>query len=103
MDFSCELVHLFLIGYNAPVSGGLIENEVVHVFGGRFDGTPRPDPNEVMAWTWCEPEEIGRNIQAHPEHYTVWFAIYWRRFWQVFCASATRRQRAAMDKSGRRT
>jgi isopentenyl-diphosphate delta-isomerase len=84
MGFSCELVHLFLIGYTAPVSGGLIENEVVHVFGGRFDGTPRPDPNEVMAWTWREPEEIGRNIQAHPEHYTVWFAIYWRRFWQAF-------------------
>jgi isopentenyl-diphosphate delta-isomerase len=84
MGFSCELTHLFLTGYNAPVSCGLIENEVVHIFGGRFDGIPRPDPNEVMAWKWCDPEEIARSIQTHPELYTVWFGIYWRRFWQTF-------------------
>ena len=84
MGFSCELTHLFLADYNEPVSSGLIENEVVHVFGGRFDGVPQPDPGEVMAWTWREPEAIDRDIRAHPENYTVWFGIYWRRFWQAF-------------------
>ncbi len=82
MGFSCELTYMFLTDYNAPVSRGLIENEVVHVFGGRFDGTPQPDPEEVMAWTWRAPEEIARDIDAHPDHYTVWFGIYWHRFWR---------------------
>lgn len=84
MGFSCELTHLFLTDYKAPVSSGLIENEVVHVFGGRFDGEPHPDPSEVMAWTWRQPEVIEKDIQAHPENYTVWFGIYWRRFWKAY-------------------
>jgi isopentenyl-diphosphate Delta-isomerase len=84
MGISCELTHMFLTDYKATVSQGLIENEVVHVFGGRFDGTPRPAPDEVMTWAWREPEEIERDIQVHPERYTVWFGIYWRRFWQAF-------------------
>lgn len=84
MGFSCELTHLFSTEYSAPVSSGLIEHEIVHVFGGRFDGVPQPDPNEVMAWTWRDPEEIARDIEAYPENYTVWFGIYWRRFWKAF-------------------
>ena len=84
MGFSCDLTPLFLADYNEPVSSGLIENEVVHVFGGRFNGVPQPDASEVMAWTWREPEVIEKEIQAHPERYTVWFGIYWHRFWQAF-------------------
>src|ERR1700751_3508150 len=40
MGFTCALTHLFTTHYRAEVPGGLIEDEVVHVFGGRHDGTP---------------------------------------------------------------
>ena len=44
MGFVCPLEPLFTFDYRAPVSDELIENELVHVFGGTYDGpiTPRP-------------------------------------------------------------
>ena len=81
MGFSCPLTHLFTAHYRASVSDELIEDEVVHVFGGRFDGTPDPDPHEVAAWRWISPDELAGDIDHQPQNYTVWFREYRRRFW----------------------
>jgi isopentenyl-diphosphate delta-isomerase len=50
MGISCPLTFVFSMNYRAEVSNGLVEDEIVHVFGGRFDGTPIPDPLEVSDW-----------------------------------------------------
>ncbi|WP_421726491.1 isopentenyl-diphosphate Delta-isomerase [Bauldia sp.] len=76
MGFTCPLRPLFVTHYEAPVSNGLIENEFVHVFGGRFDGEPRPDPAEVSAWRWVAVDDLQRDMAEHPETYTVWFRTY---------------------------
>ena len=81
MGFTCELTFLFSTHYRADVSRGLIEDEIVHVFGGRFDGTPDPDPVEVADWCWKEPAELARDLDQNPDKYTVWFREYRRRFW----------------------
>jgi isopentenyl-diphosphate Delta-isomerase len=81
MGFTCPLTLLFTTHYRASVSGELIEDEVVHVFGGRFNGTPDPDPHEVSAWRWTTPDELADDIDRRPENYTVWFREYRRRFW----------------------
>ena len=47
MGFSCPLEPLFKFDYRAPVSDDLIENELVHVFGGTHDGAIAPNPAEV--------------------------------------------------------
>ncbi|MCP4383451.1 MAG: isopentenyl-diphosphate Delta-isomerase [Hyphomicrobiales bacterium] len=80
MGIACGLVPLFAVHYRAPVSNGLIENEFVHVAGGRFDGTPRPNPSEVAAWRWDKPEAIRRDVAADPERYSVWFRKYLDEF-----------------------
>jgi isopentenyl-diphosphate delta-isomerase len=76
MGFSCALQPLFVFQYEAPVPGGLIENEVVHVFGGRHDGAVKPDPAEVSEWKWMALADLAGDIQAHPDAYTVWFRQY---------------------------
>lgn len=81
MGFACALTFLFATHYRAEVPGGLIEDEIVHVFGGRFDGVPDPDPLEVADWCWKDAEELARDLDLHPERYTVWFREYRRRFW----------------------
>ena len=81
MGFTCPLTLLFTTHYRAAVPGGLIEDEVVHVFGGRFDGIPDPDPHEVADWRWKAPEAVAREIDELPDIYTVWFREYRRRFW----------------------
>ena len=67
MGFSCSLTFLFLMRYCAPVPNGLVEHELVHVFGGRFDGAPDPNPREVMAWCWSAPTEIAKDVEKRPQ------------------------------------
>ena len=63
--------------YRADVGGGLVEHEVDHVFAGRYDGEPRPDPTEVDEWRWARPDEIDAELAADPERFTRWFPFAW--------------------------
>jgi isopentenyl-diphosphate delta-isomerase len=66
MGFSCPIDRLFVFAYNTPVPGGLIENEVVHVFGGRHDGPIKPDPAEVSEWKWMRYSDLMADVRAWP-------------------------------------
>jgi isopentenyl-diphosphate delta-isomerase len=76
MGFECPIEPLFVYQYNEPVPGGLIENEVVHVFGGRYDGPIKPDPAEVGEWKWVSYPALTADIASRPDAYTVWFRHY---------------------------
>lgn len=80
MGFACPLTPLFTVHYRANVSNDLIENELVHVFGGRFEGEPNPNPAEVEDWRWASPEAIRQDVTAHPDRYSVWFRKYLNEF-----------------------
>lgn len=76
MGVHCPLKPLFRFSYRADVPGGLIEDEVVHVFGGKHDGPVVPDPNEVGEWKWIALDDLKSDMRARPEAYTVWFRHY---------------------------
>jgi len=76
MGVSCALEPLFRIAYRADVPGGLIEDEIVHVFGGSHDGTVKPDPTEVSEWKWIGYRDLEADMNARPDAYTVWFRRY---------------------------
>jgi isopentenyl-diphosphate delta-isomerase len=78
MGVTCELKALFIAHYRAAVSNDLIEDEVVHVFGGTHDGAVAPDASEVSEWKWMPYAELMADQAAHPEHYAVWFRHYLR-------------------------
>lgn len=78
MGIDCELRPLFKTHYRAKVSDGLIEDEIVHAFGGRCDGPVRPDPAEVSAWRWMSLPELERDLQARPNDYAPWLHHYMR-------------------------
>jgi isopentenyl-diphosphate delta-isomerase len=71
MGFQCPLEAAGAFVYRAPL-GDLVEHEYDHVFRGRFDGDPRPDPAEVEAWQWIPLEILEAGLAAHPGDYTVW-------------------------------
>ena len=73
MGFECALEGVGAFVYHARV-GDLMEHELDHVFAGRFDGDPRPDPAEVAEWRWISMDELARDLEVHPERYTVWLA-----------------------------
>lgn len=73
MGFDCDLVEIATYRYTAPLEGGLVENEIDHLFVGRFDGVPAPDPAEVAEWQLADPSALVREVAAAPGRYTVWF------------------------------
>jgi isopentenyl-diphosphate Delta-isomerase len=83
MGIACRLTPLFRTHYRAAVSNGLIENEVVHVFGGQFEGVPIPDPSEVEDWRWETLQAIGEDVARRAELYTVWFSKYVTEFTSI--------------------
>jgi isopentenyl-diphosphate delta-isomerase len=72
MGFECDLTPAFAFTYRADVGGGLVEHELDHVFVGRWDDAPTPDPEEVDGWRWASLDELARDATARPDAYTPW-------------------------------
>jgi isopentenyl-diphosphate Delta-isomerase len=75
MGFSCPLAPAFAFTYRADVGDGLIEHEYDHVFIGRYDGTPSPDPAEVEDWRWVTPADVADELREEPGRFTCWFRV----------------------------
>ena len=73
MGIDCPLERLFSFTYRAQMASGLVEHEIDHVYVGRHEGDPRPDPREVGAWEWVPAERVRRSLATHPDAYTPWF------------------------------
>jgi isopentenyl-diphosphate delta-isomerase type 1 len=52
-------------------NSGLIEHEYLHVLHGRFNGEPRPNPDEIGAYRWIAPSCISRVIFPELGFYEV--------------------------------
>ena len=75
MGFDCELEEAFSFVYKANVGDGLTEHEYDHVFVGKSDALPVPDPEEVEDWKYVDMDWLYHDVAEHPENYTVWFLI----------------------------
>jgi isopentenyl-diphosphate delta-isomerase len=78
MGFRCDLHSAFTFVYHADVGMGLTEHEYDHVFVGRFDGAPQPNPAEVEGWRWADVDDLRAEMDAHPERFTFWFRAAFR-------------------------
>src|SRR5688572_13093216 len=61
--------------YKTPLDRSLIEHELDYVFIGTFDGRPVINKKEVSEWKFMSLSELKKDIQLHPEIYTVWFRL----------------------------
>lgn len=79
MGVDCELTEFFSFIYHAKLENNLFEHELDHVFVGRYDGQPVPNPGEVDDWKWMDIEKLKRDVGKSPEHYTCWFKLILNR------------------------
>ena len=79
MGIDIVLAPLFTAHYRAAVSNGYIEDEVVHVFGGVYDGPVSPDPTEVAEWKWMALRDLAADLAGRPDLYTIWFRHYFAK------------------------
>ena len=83
MGVDAPLAHALSFVYRAEVGGGLVEHELDHVFVGRFEGEPRPDPAEVEAWEWRDAARLLSEVYAEPERYAPWLPLALERLAQA--------------------
>ncbi len=57
----------------ADPATGRVEDEWDHVLIGGFEGLPAdPDPAEVAALRWVDPDRLAADIASAPEEFTPW-------------------------------
>ena len=75
LGFDCELKEVFSFTYQVKFINNLFEHEYDHVFIGKYNGEPSPNPEEVCDWKWINVEELRRDIQENPDAYAYWLRI----------------------------
>ena len=72
MGITCDLEPRGTFIYQASLDHGLTEHELDHVFIGRFNGKPDPDPGEADDWAWKSWAEGDDEFARRPDAFTVW-------------------------------
>lgn len=80
MGFESELSFKFHFIYKANLDNGLTEHELDHVFVGTFDGEPKLNSDEVMAYRWVEMDDLKKDMKKNPQNYTAWFKIIFDQY-----------------------
>ena len=73
MRIDCDLEPTASMLYYAPLAHGLTEHEYDHIFVGRSDAVPDPDPTEVDAYRWQDLPTLLVEMRARPDRFTAWF------------------------------
>lgn len=73
MGFDTAIEMKFPFHYLAPFDNGLTENEIDHVYIGRYQDEPKVNPDEVSTHQWISMERLLTDIEANPDSYTFWF------------------------------
>jgi len=79
MGFDCALSKRFSFVYRASLNNHLDEHEFDHVFFGRYNDDPLPEPDEVAAFKWVDIDVVSADIKENDQSYTYWFSFIWER------------------------
>ncbi|REJ83083.1 MAG: isopentenyl-diphosphate Delta-isomerase [Bacteroidetes bacterium] len=75
MGIRCQLQYKFKFSYKSEFKNGITENEIDHVFFGKYDKPPNPDSEEVAEWKYADSSVIKSELTNNSEEFTTWFRI----------------------------
>jgi isopentenyl-diphosphate delta-isomerase len=84
MGFDCPLEERFSFIYKAALDHRLQEHEFDHVYFGTYNSEVVPNPDEADGFRWISKAALKREIETHPETYTVWSKIAFEKLWERF-------------------
>lgn len=79
MGMKASLQFVFHFIYKAELDNSIIEHELDHVFIGKSDDLPLPNPSEVSEYKYLSVEELYSELFHHPQNYTFWFKLIFER------------------------
>lgn len=80
MGMDCPVEKALEFTYRAELDKGMTEHEYDHLYTGQFNGKPHPNSEEVADYKWLDLNSLDRDLELHPEKYTAWFKIIFKRF-----------------------
>ena len=82
MGFDTELFEKTSFIYKAKFDNGLTEHEFDHVLVGSYNHSPIINSIEVDSWKWMSMENVKKDIKDHPDNYTAWFKIIFKKYYK---------------------
>jgi len=79
-----DLKFLFKFQYQASFGTAGSENEVCSVYVGRSDDAPLVNETEISDWKYISVADLNKDIHVHPQNYTPWFKMEWRKITDEF-------------------
>jgi isopentenyl-diphosphate Delta-isomerase len=66
---------LYKFTYQTNLDKNLVEHEVDHVFKAIYNGNPAINLEEAEDWKFIGLDELQKEINSNPQHYTHWFKL----------------------------
>ena len=92
LGITCQLDHLFSFIYKAELDQGLTEYEYDHVYFGRYEGSPTPNPDEVADWRWLAIRSLNKDLAENPDKYVYWIKPAFEKFYDHFKSGFLKRK-----------
>ncbi len=84
LGIDTDLKYLFKFQYQAAFEDKGSENELCSVYIGRSDDNIIVNENEIAEWKFIDIDQIEKEMEEHPEHFTPWFKMEWDRIIKEF-------------------
>lgn len=88
MGMKCDLNFAFKFLYKTNLENGLIEHELDYVFVGFTNTIPQINTDEVSNWCYLPYDLLHEHVRQHPENYTEWFKLLYKKV-NLFMQSQT--------------
>jgi len=76
LGMAARLSFGFQARYRTPLENGLVENELVYVYGGLAEDEPQMNPQEVIDTRFMTLDELIADAKARPADYAYWLRHY---------------------------
>ncbi|HZV93221.1 MAG TPA: isopentenyl-diphosphate Delta-isomerase [Caldimonas sp.] len=86
LGLECALEFVFKFEYQAGFRGIGAEHELCWVYVGTATAPVRANRNEIEAWRFVSPAALDSEVADHPERFTPWLKLEWRRLREEFGA-----------------
>ena len=84
LGIDTDLKYLFKFQYQANFKDIGSENELCSVYIGESNDPIIVNENEIAEWKFVDIEQMEKEMEDHPENFTPWFKMEWKRIKDEF-------------------
>lgn len=84
LNVDAVLEYVYKFSYQVSFGDAGAENELCHVYLGRFEGPARPNEHEIDGIRFITAAELDSELRSCPDRFTPWFQMEWQALRQRY-------------------